>query len=418
MKILVVGATGFIGKSIYKNLVEEGYDVIAGVRFPQKFDGNAISIDFLTLKNNTEFIQQIKGFDIIINAVGIIAPKYGQSFEQMHTIAPITLFDIAKEAGVKKIVQISALGSQKGTTLYHTSKNKADEYLRTLDVDYIILHPSIVYGDDGKSTALFQALASLPFTPIIGEGSQKLQPITIDDLVVTIQKAILPHNKNLELDVVGEEPVSYKELLQNFRKWLGYKSTKTMSLPTFGINIIGKILDEPTVHQDNIVMLNEGSTADVKPLARFLGYTPIGFKEKLSKNKANNAQKLYASLYLIRPLLRIIIGIVWIWSGIVSSFLYPQPLALELLHEIGIPVGLDIPLLYVASFLDIGIGILTIIGYRIQALLIFQIIVISVYTLVLSLLAPYHWLHPFGPVLKNIPLILSIYILGRLEEYR
>ena len=418
MKILIVGATGFIGKSIYENLVKENFEVIAGLRSPLQFDGDAIKIDFLTLIEDKELHQKLKGFDVIINTVGIIAPKDAQTFEQMHTVAPIALFEMAKEAGVKKIIQISALGSQNGTTPYHTSKNKADIYLRNLGLDYAILHPSVVYGDDGKSTALFQALASLPLVPIIGDGSQKLQPVTVVDLVATVRKALLSTQKQIELDVVGEEPVSYKELLQGFRTWLGYKPAKTISVPTFGTNVIGKVLDEPTVNQDNIVMLNEGNTANVKPLEAFLGYTPIGFKKQLSKSRANNAQKLYASLYLIRPLLRLVIGFVWIWSGIVSAFLYPQPLALGLLHDVGIPIGLDIPLLYVASFLDIAIGILTIIGYRLQALLVFQIIVIVVYTLLLSILAPYHWLHPFGPVLKNIPLVLTIYILARLEKYR
>ena len=418
MKILVVGATGFIGGSIYEGLMEQDHEVIAGIRTPQNFDGDSIKIDFSILEKDEKLVQKLKGFDIVINAVGIIAEKGGQSFEQMHTIGPIALFDAAKEANVKKVIQISALGSQDGTTLYHTSKNKVDEYLHHLGLAYVILHPSIVYGDDGKSTALFQALASLPFTPIIGDGSQKLQPISIEDLANTVQQASLSDEKKIELDLVGEEPVSYKELLQSFRVWLGYTSTKAISIPTFGTNFIGKFLDEPTVNQDNIIMLNEGNTADVQPLARFLGYTPIGFKEKLSKSKANNAQKLYASLYLIRPLLRLIIGVVWIWSGIVSAFLYPQPLALELLHEVGIPIGIDKPLLYIASFLDISIGVLTIIGYRLQVLLIFQIIVIVVYTVLLSILAPYHWLHPFGPVLKNLPLLFSIYVLGRLEKYR
>ena len=418
MKILVIGATGFIGSAIYESLMQENFEVIAGTRSPHKFDVSAIKIDFVNLDKDEQLVEKLKGFDIIINAVGIIAPKDKQTFEQMHTIAPIALFDAAKKADVKKIIHISALGSQDGTTAYHTSKDKADSYLRTIGLDYAILHPSIVYGDDGKSTALFQALASFPLTPIIGDGSQKLQPVTIEDLVATVKQAILSNQEKIELNVVGKEPVSYKELLQGFRKWLGYKPTKAISLPTVGINFIGKLLDEPTVNQDNIVMLNEGNSADIKPLETFLTYTPVGFKEKLSKSKANNAQKLYASLYLIRPLLRFIIGFVWIWSGIVSAFLYPQPLALKLLHEVGIPVGLDIPLLYIASFLDITIGILTIIGYRLQTMFIFQMIVITVYTLLLSVLAPYHWLHPFGPVLKNIPLVVSIFILSRLEKYR
>jgi len=409
MKILIVGASGFIGKHIYQGLEKAGYEVHGVTRD---------ELDFVDLQCDKKLVTFVKGFDVVVNAVGIIAETKTQMFEQMHTLAPMALFDACKEAGVKKVIHISALGSQNGTTPYHRTKNRADAYLRESGLAYAILHPSVVYGDDGKSTALFQGLATLPLTPIVGDGSQVLQPIRIEDLVATVQKAIESSDKKIELNLVGEEPISYKELLETFRKWLGYKSTKSVSLPTLGTDVIGKILDEPTVNHDNIIMLNQGNSADVKPLAAFLGYTPIGLKENLGAKEAHNAQKLYASLYLIRPLLRIVIGLVWIWSGIVSAFLYPQPLALELLHEIGIPEGIDIYLLYLASFLDITLGVLTIMGCCLQGLLSLQLVVIVIYTLLLTLLAPYHWLHPFGPVLKNIPLVISIYVLGKMERYR
>ena len=418
MKILVLGATGFIGSHIYTALLQKGYNVVAGLRKPKGFDGLSIKIDYVDLQHDKGLVEKVKGFDIVINAVGIIAEQHGQTFNQMHTLAPMEIFDVCQQVGVKKVIHISALGSEQGTTLYHTSKNRADKYLRSLEMNYAILHPSIVYGDDGKSTALFQALATLPLTPIVGDGSQELQPIRIEDLVATVEQAILSTEKKIELNVVGAEPVTYKELLKTFRAWLGYKATQSVSVPTIGTNVIGRILEEPTVNHDNIKMLNEGNFADVTPLSQFLGYTPMGLKENLLNKKAHNTQKLYASLYLLRPLLRIVIAFVWIWSGIVSAFLYPQALALELLHEIGVPVGLDVPLLYLASFLDIGIGVLTLIGYRLQALLNLQLFVIVIYTLLLTFLAPYHWLHPFGPVLKNLPLLFSIYMLGRLEKFR
>ena len=418
MKILIVGATGFIGKSIYQELKDADYEIVSGVRNPKKLDNLSVKIDFSELQYDKELLKKLENFDVVINCVGIIAEKNGQTFEQMHTLAPIVLFDACKSAKVKKIIQISALGSQNGTTLYHTSKNKADDYLKSLGVDYVILHPSIVYGDDGKSTALFQALASLPIMPIVADGSQLLQPIDIKDLIQTVKTSIISKEKNIELDLVGEDSVTYKGLLQGFRRWLGYKPNKTISVPTFGTDILGKIIDEPTVNHDNITMLNEGSIADVKPLSKFLGYMPKGIQKNLFQKEAYNAQKLYASLYLIRPLLRIVISFVWIWSGIVSAFLYPQKEALALLHDIGIPVPLDLPLLYIASLLDITLGILTIIGYKLKLLLNFQIIVILVYTLLLTLLAPFHWLHPFGPVLKNIPLVISIYILIKMEDFR
>ena len=409
MKILLIGSTGFIGKAIY-NFLKRGDDEVVGA--------TRQLIDFSCLQDDKELVTKLQGFDVVVNAVGIISETRTQSFEQMHTIAPIVLFDACKEVGVKKVIHISALGTQKGTTLYHTSKNRADEYLRASGLEYAIFHPSIVYGDDGKSTALFQALAMLPLLPIIGDGQQVLQPIALEDLLVTVKRAMESEKKCIELDLVGAKSMTYEELLQGFRSWLGLRPTNAMSVPTFGTDIMGKILDEPTVSSANIQMLNEGSVASVEPLKKFLNYTPATMQERLFSVKAHNAQKLFASLYFMRPLLRLLIGFVWIWSGVVSAFLYPQPLALELLHEVGVPVGLDVPLLYFASFLDIVIGILTLVGYRLQAVLNLQLLVIGVYTLLLSFLAPYHWLHPFGPVLKNLPLLVSIYILSRLEKFR
>ena len=98
MKILVIGATGFIGRAIYESLLKDGLEVVAGTRNPHKFDGDAIRIDFVNLDKNEQLVRKLKGFDIIINAVGIITPKGNQTFEQMHTIAPVAIFNAAKKS--------------------------------------------------------------------------------------------------------------------------------------------------------------------------------------------------------------------------------------------------------------------------------------------------------------------------------
>jgi len=207
-------------------------------------------------------------------------------------------------------------------------------------------------------------------------------------------------------------------MLQGFRERLGLSQEKVISMPTFGSDFMGRVLNEPTISHDNITMLNQGNSASVEPLEKFLTYRPASMQERLFSTKANSAEKLSASLYFMRPLLRIVIAFVWIWSGIVSAFLYPQDLALALLYEIGTPEVLALPLLYIASFLDVMIGVLMLMNYRLQLLLKFQLFVIFVYTLLLTFLATHHWLHPFGPVLKNLPLLVSIYILSRLEKFR
>jgi len=138
----------------------------------------------------------LKDIDIVINAVGIIAETKEQKFSDLHTKAPIALFKACELAGVKKVIQISALGTNANAiTQYHKSKREADEYLRNSTLHYCILKPSIVYGEDGVSTELFKGLSALPVTPIIDDGEQLLQPIYINDLVKTLNTCV-KDNKN------------------------------------------------------------------------------------------------------------------------------------------------------------------------------------------------------------------------------
>ena len=82
MKILIIGATGFIGKAIYQTLKQSNDEAVSSTR---EF------IDFFTLQHDKELLNKLQDFDIVVNAVGIIAETKTESFEQMHTIAPITL---------------------------------------------------------------------------------------------------------------------------------------------------------------------------------------------------------------------------------------------------------------------------------------------------------------------------------------
>jgi len=416
MKILLLGASGFIGKHIHQKLLDNGYDVTAGVRSPIPYPH--LLCDFAKDSDINIWQKRLQGFNLIINAVGIISESTNNSFQALHSDTPKALFQAAKDVGVQKFIHISALGAEEGAqSPYHKSKKAADDFLKSLDMDYAILKPSIVYGEEGKSTALFKALANLPFLPIIDDGSQKLQPIHIDDLAQSVIQAIKSDQKKIELNLVGDQAISYKELLEKFRVWLGKKPTLAIKIPE-SLAIFGKVLDEPTISKDNLMMLRQGNSADVTPLRNFLGTMPKSMDTTIFATKANKSQKLLTDLYFIRPLLRIIIAFVWIWSGVVSAFLYPQEGALRLLADVGIEGALALPTLYFASFLDIAIGFLILFGFRVVELLWFSIVVIVGYTLILSVLAPHHWLHPFGCVLKNLPLLVAVYITIILERIK
>ncbi len=406
MKILVLGSSGFIGKAIVEGLKDKGYDT-ATPRY-----------DFAQEPSVELWKERIRGFDGVINAVGIIAQTSNQSFKALHSDTPKALFEAANQLGISKVIQISALGAdEEAKSAYHLSKKEADDYLRTLSVHYAILKPSIVYGEGGKSTALFGALANLPLLPIIDKGDQRLQPLFIEDLVATVIKALESNQNPIELDCVGKERLSYQELLQKFRAWLGKKPTKTIPIPS-SLAIFGKILGEPIMNKESIMMLKRGSVANATPLTNFLGYTPKSIDETLFRHHATKSQKLSANLYFFAPLLRLVIAFVWIWSGIVSAFFYPQEGVLALLGDVGIGGDWALPTLYFASYLDITVGMMILLNYRIVCMLWFSVIIIVGYTLIITLLAPHHWLHPFGCVLKNIPLLMSIFVAIVLERNR
>ena len=409
MNILITGASGFIGSAILDGLDANTYGLYAGLRSKKESPHQVIFCDFAKDFDSEIWKERLKDIDIVINAVGIIAQNSSQTFSALHTKTPIALFKACEEVGVKKVIQISALGTDANAiTEYHKSKREADEYLRKLKLQYYILKPSIVYGEDGVSTELFKGLSALPITAIIDDGEQLLQPIYIDDLVKTINTCIEDiKTESIELDLVGPKTISYKELLRSFRSWLEKKPTFEIKIPE-ALSFMGAILNEPAISKDNLIMLKQGSIADVKPLEDFLKSPLKSMQETIFLKPSTPAQKLSANFYFMPILSQFVLGFIWIWTAIVSAFLYPHEDAIRLLNEVGISGVLEEPLLYIAAFLDLSIGILTIIGWRLKQLLYFQFLVIVVYTLVLSFFAPYHWLHPFGPLSKNFALLMMI----------
>src|SRR5690606_7951177 len=97
--------------------------------------------------------------------------------------APQALFEAAAQNGVKRVIQISALGADTGTTPYFRTKKAADDVLPGLGIDYVIVQPSIVFGPGGGSARLFSNMVRLPLIPLPGAGNQRIQPVFIDDLV-------------------------------------------------------------------------------------------------------------------------------------------------------------------------------------------------------------------------------------------
>lgn len=286
MNILLTGSTGFIGRNLATALAASGHKIIGVSR--------SAGVDFCRMLQPADWLPYLIGVDAVINCVGIIGETGSQSFTKLHASAPIALFQACVQAGIKKVIQISALGADHSAfSDYHLSKRAADDYLRSLDLDWFVLRPSLIYGRGGKSAELFMRLARLPVIPVIGNGQQIVQPVHIGDVVATVLRCMHVEKAKLTLDIVGSDSIAFAEWLQLMREAQGFSRAVLLPIP-FSLAIpaayVGRFLN-PIFQPDTLQMLRVGYQADTQPLQEFLGRAPRRLTKELFFADAMTSQE-------------------------------------------------------------------------------------------------------------------------------
>ena len=160
MKILLAGATGLLGGSLRRRLCDRGHElVLAGRTRPGGLAEREswLALDFAQPVAGQGWSERLRGIDVAVNAVGVFRETRAQTFDALHRSGPIALFDACLRAGVRRIVQISALGADAdATSRFHRSKRDADEALLALPLEAVVAQPSLVFAADGAS--LFSAV--------------------------------------------------------------------------------------------------------------------------------------------------------------------------------------------------------------------------------------------------------------------
>ena len=276
MNILLTGASGFIGRNIATALSAAGHRVTPLSR--------RHGVDFCHMQTPADWLPYLDGVDAVINSVGIIGESGAQRFEPLHALAPAALFRACVQAGVRRVLQISALGADATAfSAYHLSKRAADDCLRSLDLDWFVLRPSLIYGRGGTSAELFMRLAALPLIPVVGRGQQELQPVHISDVVATVMHSLVSAQARQTLDIVGSETITFAEWLQCMRQAQGLPRARLLHVP-FGLAMacarLGRHFN-PMLQPENLRMLQTGYWADVRPLVQFLGRLPLSVDARL-----------------------------------------------------------------------------------------------------------------------------------------
>ena len=421
MKILLTGASGFIGRRLLRVLQDGGHElVVAARRAPDDRSLHWIAVDFARPIGAADWAPHLAGVDAVVNLVGLFRERDGQTFQALHVDAPCALFDACVRAGVGRVVQLSALGVEAAATPYQRSKKSADEHLLRLPLRAAVVRASLVFGRGGPSAALFLTLASLPVLPLPDGGRQPLQPLHVDDAVQALRLLVERHWDCGIVELVGPRPLALRDYLQALRRGLGLPPALTLALPARIVALavgVAEKLPGSLIDRASWQMLQQGSVADPASTTRLLGHAPRGVDDFIEADLAP-ALRQQAIWRWMNPLLRGSVALVWIVTGIVSFGVYPVHDSLALLARAGVPEGLRAAMLYGAASLDLLLGVLTLWPMRAAArrrLWLAQIALIAGYTLIITLKLPEFWLHPYGPVLKNLPLLALLWLLWLME---
>ncbi len=432
MRILVTGANGFIGLQIVAALSSTGHHIICAVR---KQRGNQISfpnceIIFCDFNQDTTveiWEPRLKNIDVVINCVGILQQEMNQSIKAIHELAPTALFNACCKTGVRRIIHLSALGvDPQANTAYADTKLAAENNLMALNIDWVILRPSLIYAQGSfGGTSLIRAMAALPcIIPVIGDGQQFFQPIYMDDLVEVVKRLIVkPGEIKKRLDVVGSERVSYLKILTSFRQWLNIGKAKIIHLPLSlvkGLVKIGGCFGITSLNITSLNMLMHGNTTsenNYQELIEIIGFTSRAFSEGLFSKPSYVQDRWHAKLFFIKPLLRLSLAALWIGSGIIALIppLIPQ---LQLIDKLGGSKIVSLMILLSTTIMDILLGIATLFNWKIQKIGLIQVGVIIIYTVICSIYFPNLWLEPFAPLLKNIPILMATLVMIVIAEER
>jgi uncharacterized protein YbjT (DUF2867 family) len=409
--VLLLGARGFLGRHLASSLREAGCVLREGVRRPAT--SSEIAVDFARDTDPAVWLPRLGGIEVVINAVGILRETTKATFAPIHRDTPIALLHACEQAGVKRLIQISALGiddqASEDALAYFASKAAADHAFLASPLEVVVIRPSLVFGLDGVSSKALLAAASLPLHVLPGAGAQPIQPIHIDDLGALVARlACAPTAPPRLVEAVGPRVLDFAEMLAVYRRNLGLPPAVALHLPMPWVRCITRMaewLPQRVVARETLAMLERGNTGAVQPVLDLLGRPPRAPEDFVAPAEREAARHLANAQWLF-PLARLSLALLWIFSGLIGWFFADDTVA-AWLARLGLDAASATGVLLGASMLDLVLGLLTL-CLPSRTLWLTQLLLVLVYTPLASFAAPEAWVHPFGPLLKNLPILVLL----------
>lgn len=290
--VTVVGGTGFLGRYVVQELVQAGYAVqVISRRAHRAAHQQPLGYQTRVLYKRGDITQPrsiqeaIAGSFAVVNLVGILFEKRKQRFSAIHAQCPERLAQLVKEAGVERLIHVSALGVDKaGQSVYARSKGTGEKAVLSAFPRATILRPSIIFGAEDNFFNQFACLSRfVPALPLIGGGHTKFQPVYVGDVAKAVVAALKkPETAGQIYELGGPEVLSFQEILQYILQQTGYRRC-LVKLPWALANVVGflgEFLPKPPLTRDQVKLLKQDNVVQPdRDGFRILGLKPTAIAQ-------------------------------------------------------------------------------------------------------------------------------------------
>jgi len=291
-KVLVTGATGFVGHSVVARLRQEGVAVRALVRPDRARRGpEAAGLEIAEgdVRDAASVAEAARGCQAAVHLVGILREHGEQTFQAVHVAGTGNVVAACRSAGVRRLVHMSALGAGRGTdTGYFRTKEEAETCVRQSGLDWTIVRPAVIHGP--RSDFMIQMarlVARRGPVPLVGRGLQVLQPVWVEDVARLFAVALRRHaTAGQTYDVGGPDILTLRDFYRTLARVLLGREKRFAAVPTplvrAGAWLAAHVASNPPVTPDELRMLQAARPCDTRPAAEAFGFEPAPFEPTLA----------------------------------------------------------------------------------------------------------------------------------------
>jgi NADH dehydrogenase len=293
-RIFVTGGTGFVGRRVMRALLAHGLLVrclvrpgseedLRGFEAIERVPGDVLRPEGLA--------AGVEGCAAIVHLVGIIREHRlrGVTFDALHRQATEHMLDVARQAGVRRFVHMSALGTRADARSgYHRTKWRAEEAVRASGLAWTIFRPSLIYGaGDGFVSMLARMIRRMPVFPILGDGRYRLQPAPVEHVAEGFARAcVWEGSVGRTYEIAGPTPYAYVDLVDEIARAMDETRPRKVHAPMALVKAITRGLGWLPFYpltRDQILMLEEESVADARSFYADFNLVPEPLPEGLRR---------------------------------------------------------------------------------------------------------------------------------------